>query len=151
MIIKKADVCDFLAVKSITADTINAIYPHYYPHGAVEFFLMHHSDENILADIKSGIVYLIFCESTPVGTVTIKENEICRLFVTPSFQGKGYGKALLSFSENEIKKSYDKITLSASLPAKAIYIKRGYKEVSFNTIKTENLDFLCYDQMEKDI
>ena len=50
---------DFKNVKNITATTIESIYPHYYPRGAVDFFLSHHNDENIESDIESGIVYLV--------------------------------------------------------------------------------------------
>ena len=67
------------------------IYPMYYPHGAVLFFSEHHSDENIMRDIRTGIVYLLISgEGIPVGTVTLTNNEIDRLFVLPSFQHKGY-------------------------------------------------------------
>lgn len=47
-------------VRRITRETIQAIYPHYYPNGAVDFFLSHHKDANIRLDIKSGSVYLLF-------------------------------------------------------------------------------------------
>ena len=73
-------------VREITQQTINEIYPHYYPIGAVEFFKAHHNDSNILEDIKKGIVFLLKDSDDFVGTVTIKENEICRLFVLPKFQ-----------------------------------------------------------------
>ena len=36
----------------------------------------------------------------------------------------------------------------ASLPAKPIYKKRGYRETEYHTVQTENGDFLCYDVME---
>ena len=90
-------------------------------------------------------------ENNAVGTVTVKENEICRLFVLPEYQGNGYGGELISFAENKIMQKYDNIVLHASLPAKAIYLKRGYKEVEFHSIKTENGDYLCYDMMIKQI
>lgn len=64
---------------------------HYVPKGAVDFFLEHHSKDNILGDIKKGIVYLCFdALKNAVGTVTIKNNEICRLFVLPFYQNKGF-------------------------------------------------------------
>jgi len=152
MSIIKADISDIKTVKYITTETINSIYPCYYPEGAVNFFLSHHNDKNIENDIKSGIVYLCFDnENNAVGTVTVKENEICRLFVLPEYQGNGYGKELISFAEDEIFQKYDKIILHASLPAKSIYLKRGYKEVEFHSIKTENGDYLCYDMMIKQI
>lgn len=150
MSIRSAKISDTDIVKEITHATIRAIYPHYYPTGAVEFFIEHHNENGIIDDIKNGCVYLCCDESGDiVGTVTVRKNEILRLFVLPKFQGNGYGKELLEFAESEISKSYDEIVIDASFAAKAIYIKRGYKEVGFNTIKTADGDYLCYDIMKK--
>ena len=150
MSIKRAQQSDLDLVKKITQTTINSIYPHYYPAGAVKFFLDHHSDENISADVANGIVFLCAdTENNIVGTVTIKENEIARLFVLPEYQGKGHGKELMDFAESEIYKLYREIILDASLSSKAIYLKRGYSETGYHTIQTENGDHLCYDVMKK--
>ena len=54
MDIIKADKNSFEDVKKITHTTIMEIYPKYYPPGAVEFFLKHHSDESIVNDIEYG-------------------------------------------------------------------------------------------------
>ncbi len=152
MSIKQAYKDDLQVVKYITIETINQIYPHYYPKGAVEFFIEHHNDTNISNDIEAGRVFLcINNEAQPVGTVTIKENDICRLFVLPEFQGKGYGRELLAFAENEISKTYEEILLDASLPAKRIYLKRGYKEKESHIISANYGDFLCYDIMVKKV
>lgn len=141
---------DFDIIKNITHTTIKHIYPRYYPVGAVKFFINHHNDESILTDIKNGKCYIITNEnSVPVGTVTVKGNELLRLFVLPEYQKKGYGKNLLDFSERIIAEKHDCIVISASLPAKNIYLKRGYKETEYHTILTENDDFLCYDEMIK--
>ena len=139
---------DFEAVKRITRNTIRAVYPRYYPVGAVEFFCRHHSDERIMADIASGKVYLLVYDDQAAGTVTISGNEINRLFVLPEYQHRGYGKALLDFAENKILKGFQTVIIDASLPAKPIYKKRGYRETEYHTIQTENGDFLCYDVME---
>ena len=90
-------------------------------------------------------------EKAFVGTVTVKNNEICRLFVYPDFQHKGYGKCLLDFAENEIFKKFDEIVLDASLPAKTIYQHRGYVESEYHQINVNNGDYLCYDVMKKHI
>ena len=145
----RAAVQDSQAVHSITVQTICAVYPHYYPAGAVEFFIAHHSDERIAADIASGIVYLLVKGETPVGTVTIRGNEICRLFVLPEYQGKGYGRILLDFAETAILAQHPQIVLDASLPAKSIYLRRGYVPGEFHTIETSNGDKLCYDILTK--
>ena len=55
----------------------------------------------------------------------------------------------MDFAEEIIRKKHDHIILDASLPAKQIYIKRGYVTAKYNMIETENGDYLCYDVMEK--
>ncbi len=151
MSIKKAGTEDFQIVKKITVETINAIYPHYYPKGAVEFFLGHHNDENILRDIENDKVFLCTDEEgNAVGTVTLNENEIGRLFVLPEFQGRGYGRELLEFSESAVSEKYDSIVLHASLPAKNIYLRRGFRITESHVINAPHGDYLCYDLMVKE-
>lgn len=148
--IVKATLRDSADVGRITTETINAVYPHYYPEGAVKFFLEHHSSEHIAKDIEEGNVWLLLTdEGVPAGTVTVNGCEINRLFVLPEYQGKGYGKALLDHAEKLIAAEYQVIKLSASFPAKNIYLKRGYISTGFFIIDTENGDKLCYDYMEK--
>ena len=136
-------------VETITRQTIAAVYPRYYPAGAVAFFQAHHSREKIRQDLAAGQVFLAMEGETPVGTVTVKENEIGRLFVLPAHQGKGAGRLLMQFAQERIFQQYDRILLDASLPAKRIYLKNGYVPVAYHIIETENGDFLCYDEMEK--
>ena len=138
---------DLEIVRKITRSTIKSIYPRYYPEGAVEFFLMHHSDEHIMADISDGRVFLLFENGVPVATVTVSANNINRLFVLPEFQHRGYGKTLLDFAEKKILQSYECVQIDASFPAKQIYMKRGYKEIEYNIIESDNGDYLCYDVM----
>lgn len=136
-------------VYDIVKSTISEIYPHYYPKGAVNFFLSLHSIDNILKDIDDEFVYLLTDGKEILGTVTIKDNEICRLFVLPKFQGRGFGNELADFAEKSVFNNFEFAELAASLPAKGFYIKREYKETKFDIIKTENGDCLCYDTMEK--
>ena len=136
-------------ITELVRKTIKAVYPKYYPTGAVEFFLAHHKPEKIASDIEAGKVYVIEQDGIIVGTVTIDGNDIARLFVEPSKQGKSYGGKLLDFAENMIFGYSETIRLDSSLPAKSIYIKRGYKEKEYCKILTDNGDYLCYDIMEK--
>lgn len=136
-------------ITELVRETVKAVYPKYYPAGAVEFFLAHHKPEKIASDIEAGKVYVILQDGVIVGTVTIDGNGIERLFVEPSQQGKGYGGKLIDFAENMIFGYSETVRLDSSLPAKAIYIKRGYKEKEYSKILTDNGDYLCYDIMEK--
>ena len=148
--IRKAQMSDFGVVRDITQTTIRAVYPNYYPKGAVDFFCKHHSDERISEDIEDGNVYILE-DGVPVGTVTVVGNEINRLFVLPTYQHKGYGRLLMGYAEQKIAENYNCVVLDASLPAKAIYLKRGYVEKGYNKIKILNGDYLCYDVMRLDL
>ena len=136
-------------VYEITQVTIDAVYPKYYPAGAVEFFRQHHSMDRIIENIQKGYVYLLVVDGRSVGTVTISKNHINRLFVLPECQHQGFGKALMDFAEEKIFSSFDTIELDASFPAKKIYLKRGYTEIEYNVIDAANGDHLCYDVMRK--
>ena len=147
--IKLATLKDTDTVFDITQHTIDAVYPSYYPAGAVDFFKKYHSREKIEKEIENNIVFLCVTDNEIVGTVTIRDNEILRLFVSPKHQKKGYGRELLDFAEGKVSEEYSEIVIDASLPAKSIYLKRGYKEISYNKILTDNSDYLCYDVMVK--
>lgn len=152
MKIQKAAENELETVKRITHDTIKFVYPHYYPEGAVRFFLEHHSEEHIICDIKSGKVYLMKDENgEAAGTVTVDENSITRLFVLLKYQGRGFGSELIRFAEELIAEKYSDIVIDASFSAKPIYLRKGYKFVEYNMIETDNGDYLCYDVMKKEL
>ena len=76
MQIRKATTQDLECVRELTRETICQIYPKYYPAGAVQFFLNHHCDGKISADIRQGCVYLAEDPADGiVGTVTVKADE----------------------------------------------------------------------------
>ena len=106
MNIIQAEQKDIKTVKEITQTTIKYVYPKYYPKGAVDLFINYHSDERIISDISNGYVYLLEDDGKITGTVTVEENHIGRLFVLPAYQHKGYGRALLDFSEDLIFRSF---------------------------------------------
>lgn len=151
MKIRQAIPDDLQTVYEITQQTIAAVYPHYYPRGAVEYFSAHHSPDRIAADLAAGRVYLGEERGEAVGTVTVHSNEIARLFVLPIHQGKGFGAALFAHAESLIAAEFDEAVLDVSLAAKTFYLRRGYKEIRYTALRTENGDYLCYDTMEKQL
>ena len=76
MQIRKATTQDLECVRELTRETICQIYPKYYPAGAVQFFLNHHCDGKISADIRQGCVYL--AEDPADGIVGTGTSGICR-------------------------------------------------------------------------
>ena len=152
MSLRRAVLSDLEIIKQIVELTISEIYPHYYPKGAVEFFLRHHNEANIVRDIEQDRVFL--CQDAGgavVGTITVAENEISRLFVLPVYQGNGYGTEMLDYAEKMIAGRASEVILDASLPAKKMYLDRGYEAVSYHVITTDDHDFLCYDVMRKQV
>ena len=147
--IKRANLEDIQIVKHIVHTTIKEVYPHYYPSGVVNFFLNHHSENNIQKAIETEIVLLLNVDGTIVGTGSVHKNEVNRVFVLPKFQGLGYGTKLLEELENIIEKDYSKIILDSSLPAYNLYHKHGYLPVKYEKIITSNKDVLCFHTMEK--
>ena len=147
--IRIAQMADLESVLQITGDTILEVYSHYYAKGVVDFFLEHHNRKNVLSDIEESIVWLLEAEDCLVGTVTIKENAINRLFVLPKYQSRGYGSQLMDFAEAKIAEKFSCIHIDSSLAAKEMYLKRGYKEKKTCKIQAGNGDILIYDEMEK--
>lgn len=147
--IRLAGISDLETVLQITHDTISEIYSHYYAEGVVGFFLGHHSREHILSDIEDGLVWLLEEDDRMVGTVTIKENAVNRLFVLPGHQSRGYGSQLMDFAEDKIAEQFTHVHIDSSLAAKEMYLKRGYKEKKTCRIEADNGDVLIYDEMEK--
>lgn len=137
-------------VAEIVEKTIKAVYPRYYPSGAVQFFLDLHSEQQIRAAMADEEIYIAKAKGVAVGTGSIRRNEICRLFILPEYQGNGYGSGLMDLLEERVLKQYPKVHIDASFPAESMYLKRGYRITSYEKIETENGDFLCYHTMEKE-
>lgn len=146
-----ATINDLETVRHIVCDTVQKIYPNYYPQEVVEFFINHHSEENIRQDIEDAKVYLLFENNECVGTGTVDGEYMNRVFVSTIHQRKGYGSKIMDFIEEKIAIDHDKIVLDSSLPAFNIYLKRGYKAIEFHEEITENGRVLCYQVMQKDV
>lgn len=149
--IRLAESSDLESVLQITGETVTEIYSHYYAAGVVDFFLQHHSRENVLSDIKNGIVWLLEEDGRKVGTVTLQKNAVNRLFVLPEYQSHGYGSQLMDFAEKKIAEKFSHVHIDSSLAAKEMYLKRGYKEKKTCRIETDYGDILIYDEMEKGV
>lgn len=145
----RADRKNLSDIRSITCETIESIYPDYYPAEVVDFFIEHHSEENILKDIENQAVFLIREGSRIVGTGTKFENQMNRIFILPEFQGKGYGTMMMDYIEELIGMEYDNVRLDSSFPAFNIYLKRGYEITEYLTETVNSSRVLCYYQMIK--
>ena len=152
----KATEKDLEQIAILVRDTIQEIYPKYYPKEVVDFFCELHCRENIFEDIKSGFVGVLRDDDRIVGTGCYKENHITRVYVKPEDQGKGYGSYMMQCLENQIRLQYDTVYLDASLPASHLYEKRGYQTTKHEKWNVENgrilvrsEDFLFRKEIQK--
>ena len=136
-------------VAEIVEKTIRAVYPHYYPSGAVQFFLNLHNKQKIREALTREAIYFAVVQGKLVGTGSVRGNEICRLFILPEYQAKGYGSRLMDLLEDIVFRQYQTVHIDASFPAERMYLKRGYQIKTYEIIKTEDGDYLCYHTMEK--
>lgn len=136
-------------IYAMTQRVILESYPHYYPMPAVQFMSDYHDRTKILRDVNEGTVLLLLTdEGVPAATGTARGVEIGRLFVLPEYQGQGMGTALMDKLEDVVFQNHDHIQLDASLPAKPMYTKRGYTEISYEVQSVGGDDFVCYSVME---
>lgn len=137
------------AVYELIQNTISEIYPKYYPREVVSFFCEHHSREKVLADIKKGHVKIVLVNGSIVGTGSYVDNHITRVFVSPEFQGKGYGRLIMERLECEVMEKHNDVYLDASLPATQMYEHLGYQTMYHNSINLDNNAVLVYGIMKK--
>jgi len=142
----------FEEVYNVVHDTIEKIYPKYYPRKAVDFFHKHHSKENMLENLPNEFTGIIIENNKVIGTGSAKDNDIGRFFILPEYQNRGYGKLLLKKIENEVlNRNYKNITLASSLSAVFFYKSCGYKYNDYKIIPVEDGEYLCFLAMIKEL
>ncbi|MDE5547681.1 MAG: GNAT family N-acetyltransferase, partial [Clostridia bacterium] len=109
--VKKARLDQADEISAIVSKTIKEIYAKYYSNEVVDFFLKLHDCNNISNDILQGNTYVICCGTTILGTGTINQNAISKVFVIPNNQHKGIGTALMDYLEKEIIKTYSCVNI----------------------------------------
>ncbi len=147
----KATEKDLEQISMLVKDTIQEVYPKYYPEEVVDFFGELHCKKNIFEDIKSGFVGVLRDGNMIVGTGCYKDNHITRVYVKKECQGEGYGSYIMQCLENQIRLQYDTVYLDASLPASHLYEKRGYQTIKHKKWNVENGRILVYEIMVKSL
>ncbi len=150
MELKLAKSCDAKRVYEIVQETVKEIYPKYYLREIVDMFCEFHNEENIMKDIEEGNTYILTTEDGVIGTGTINENHITRVYVLPRYQGRGCGTFIMKKLEKIISEKYDYSDIDASLPACKLYSKLGYKTIDHGMWECANGVIQVYEIMKKD-
>ena len=141
---------DLPAVKELIDNTVDICYPADYPKEAVQYFKQYHCEENILKGAAKGWTIVLEENNRIIGTGTIINNHIMKVFVNPKFQKRGLGKLIMNKLEDKaISSGVNRVKLDASLPSKKFYDALGYKTCEKTYVKLENGKKLHYYKMDK--
>ena len=124
---REPDLCQLVRLIS---ETIGISYAGAYPPRAVQFFKDFHSEKKIADRGKTGTTLVVEEDGELVATGSLVDGQILAVFVHPSLQRGGLGRAVMKALENEARASgVTEIGLSISLPSKRFYESLGYKVV----------------------
>lgn len=136
-------------ILTLVQNTIIEVYPKYYSKEIVQFFCDLHCIENVMSDIRKGNVFVLSDEHEIVGTGTVCENHITRVFVDVRYHGMGYGKFIMHNLENIISRNYENVILDSSAGAKDFYLHLNYQTLKWEEYPCANGEILHYEVMEK--
>jgi len=138
-------------VKELIDYTLDYFYKDYYNTESLDYLKNdYHSIENIIHDIQQENVYILCYSNKIIGTGTIENNYIKRLFVLKDFQKKGYGTYIMNFLEQTIlKNGYNEIILDALVISKDFFTKIGYLTINEKVWVVKSGKDFKYFEMKK--
>jgi GNAT superfamily N-acetyltransferase len=129
-IYREMDKEDVGAVRGLVCRTVDVSYRGAYSPRAIAFFKEYHSPQNIERDAISGTTLVAFRDGVLVGTGTLVDGEIKRVFVDPEHQGRGIGRGLMErLIERARKEGRATATLDASLVSRSMYEHMGFRSI----------------------
>ncbi len=122
---KKSDVID---VSNVICDALRYTNAQDYSEAVINRLCDIFSPENISEKMEGRTVFVALDDDEIIGTVSLEQNTVKTLFVSPNHQGKGVGSQLMNAVEaSATKAGRVSLTLSSSLTAQSFYKKLGYE------------------------
>jgi len=87
---------DIDALQQLIYQTIDDAYTGVYGPKAIQYFKNYHSSSQILTDARQGQTMVLDLNEAIVGTGTIWEQNIRRVFISPAFQGRSFGRMVMN-------------------------------------------------------
>jgi N-acetylglutamate synthase-like GNAT family acetyltransferase len=141
---------DIEDVYNLVIDTINKSYSRVYSKEAIISFKEYHCKDNILNDSINGYTIIIEFEGRIIGTGTLLNTNIRRVFVDKQFQHQGLGKIIMKcLEEKAFEQGIKTVELSASLVARKFYNGLGYITQTYKSFDVTNNKKLFYYEMIK--
>jgi N-acetylglutamate synthase-like GNAT family acetyltransferase len=143
---------DLDQVKVLIDKTIDSSYAH-YPSEFIDYWKNNiHSKNSILKDALGGVTLIVELDKRLVGTGTLLETEILRVFVDPLVQRKGIGKQIMILLEEHAKESRVKaVYLTSTAVSKPFYDRLGYVAIESKIFSAEETQVVGYYRMTKNL
>jgi N-acetylglutamate synthase-like GNAT family acetyltransferase len=141
---------DLDQVKILIDKTIDSSYAH-YPSEFIDYWKNNiHSKNSILKDALGGFTLIVELDKRLVGTGTLLETEILRVFVDPLVQRKGIGKQIMILLEEHAKESgVNAVYLTSTAVSKPFYDSLGYSAIEGKIFSAEETQVVGYYRMTK--
>ena len=144
---------DLPNIVELIHETCKVSFKKFYPDAWINYTINRQTVNRLKEKMNLLHFYVIKDNNTIIGCGAIgdyygKLNESCvfSFFIHPSFQGKGYGKALMTtLEQDEFFLRAEKIYVPSSIPAIPFYRKMGYDFVN-NKLIHDNGSFLLVKQ-----
>jgi N-acetylglutamate synthase-like GNAT family acetyltransferase len=141
---------DLNAVCQLIIDSIDDAYPVVYAPEAIDFFKDYHKKENILNDAAAGYTIIAEHKKKIIGTGTLMEHNIRRVYITPKYQRKGIGKLITHELERiATTKGIPSLDLSATVGSVKFWEKMGFEVKDYFLRPVENGQTLRFCEMVK--
>ena len=114
-------------VVSLIRHVVDVSYKDAYPAGALNLYKEFHSRDNILNDAENG--YCVIAENAGkiVGTGTLLENGIRRVYIDPSYQKSGIGSEIYrELEKRALQIGLSRLGLGASVIAREFWESVGF-------------------------
>ncbi len=118
---------DLDTVVALIHHVVNISYKDVYPSGALNLYKEYHSRDNILNDADNGYCVVAEDSGKIVGTGTLLDDGIRRVYIDPSYQNNGIGKQIYkALEQRALQKGLPRLGLGASVIAREFWESVGF-------------------------
>lgn len=121
-----------------------------YPKKLIKVWIKGDTPEWIEKISNKTKCFVLIEKKKVIGYISLKKNEINKLFIHPSYQGKGYGKKLMDKAISIVRRRGVKtIKLYSNLGAKGFYSKCGFNMIKKVRRSSNGVNYYCFLMKKK--
>ncbi len=118
---------DLDTIVALIHHVVNVSYRDVYPAGALKLYKEFHSRENILNDAENGYCVIAENGGRIIGTGTLLDDGIRRVYIDPSYQKNGIGTGIYRELEKKaLQNGLSRLGLGASVIAREFWESVGF-------------------------